>query len=141
MIPEKGRILGVDLGLKRTGLAVSDELWISSRALPYLNPKSRLEDIRYLLKLCEELEIRYVLIGYPVLPQSGQEGLMAKRARGFFEALKQHIPDTVEVLLLDESYTSVEALERLGQQKAIAKQLDGESARILIENFIHAQNY
>lgn len=135
------RILGVDLGLKRTGLAVSDELLITTRALPVLTPKSRLEDINYLLKLCEELEISQILIGYPVLPQSGQEGFMAKRARGFSEALREKAPESIKISLIDESYTSKDAAKNLGLQKARAKQLDSESARILIENFIHAQNY
>lgn len=130
------RILGVDLGIKRTGLAISDELRITTRALPILTPKSRAEDIAYLLKLCEELEIHQILIGYPLLPQSGQEGFMAKRAKGFFEALKQEAPKNLDIFLIDESYTSQEAAFRTGQHK----HLDSESARILIENFIHAQN-
>ena len=136
----KGRILAVDLGLKRTGLAVSDALWISTRALPNLSPKSRLEDAHYLLQLCEDLEISYLLIGYPRLPQSGEEGMMAKRARGFFEMLKTLIPPKIQAFLIDEAYTSHEAKQRLKQQKlATQNRIDGESARILIENFIHAQ--
>lgn len=137
MTLEKGRILGVDLGLKRTGLAVSDELWISTRALPNLSPKSRLQDINYLLELCQELEIKYLLIGYPLLPQSGEEGFMAKRASGFFEALKTHLPVSIQAFLIDESYTSTEAQKYTSDKDLI----DGESARILIENFIHAQNH
>ena len=38
------RVLGVDLGLKRTGLAISDELGLTARALPNLTPRSRAED-------------------------------------------------------------------------------------------------
>ncbi len=132
-----GRILAVDLGLKRTGLAVSDELRITTRALPILTPKSRAEDIAYLLALAHELEVGCILIGYPLLPQSGQEGPMAKRARGFYEALKQKAPPDLEIFLVDESYTSHEASIRTGKNK----QLDSESARILIENFVHAQNH
>lgn len=132
-----GRILAVDLGLKRTGLAVSDELRISTRVLPPLSPKSRAEDIKHILKLCEGLDVQVLLIGYPLLPQSGQEGFMAKRAKGFYEALKQQAPDPLGIFLVDESYTSKEAELRTGQ----SKNLDGESARILIETFIHAQNH
>jgi putative Holliday junction resolvase len=132
-----GRVLGVDLGLKRTGLAVSDELRLTTRVLPVLTPKSRLEDIRHILKLCEELEVKTLLIGYPLLPQSGEEGFMAKRAKGFYEALKQQASADLEVFLVDESFTSKEAELRTGQ----SKNLDGESARILIETFIHAQNH
>ncbi|MEI6806372.1 MAG: Holliday junction resolvase RuvX, partial [Myxococcaceae bacterium] len=66
---------------------------------------------------------------------------MAKRARGFFEALKEKASPKIKIFLIDESYTSKDAAERLGVQKAKSKQLDSESARILVENFIHAQNY
>ena len=45
MRSEAKRVLGVDLGLKRTGLAVSDALGITTRALNTLAPKSRAEDI------------------------------------------------------------------------------------------------
>lgn len=132
-----GRILAVDLGLKHTGLAVSDELRISTRVLPALTPKSRAEDIAHILKLCDDLEVQVLLIGYPLLPQSGEEGFMAKRARGFVEALKQQAPAHLGIFLVDESYSSKEAELRTGQNK----NLDGESARILIETFIHAQNH
>ena len=42
------KVLGIDLGIKKTGLAVSDELGIATRALPNLIPKSRQEDIEFL---------------------------------------------------------------------------------------------
>jgi putative Holliday junction resolvase len=135
-----GRILGVDLGLKRTGLAISDELHLSTRALPNLTPKSRAEDIAFLLSLCTEYEIKTVLIGYPVMPVSGEEGFMGKRARGFYNALGKELPPEIEMFLIEETYTSKEAERRLGKKKAAEKLLDGESARILIETFIHAKN-
>ena len=47
--PQRRRVLGIDLGLKRTGLAVSDELGLSVRPLPNLTPKSRDEDVRFLV--------------------------------------------------------------------------------------------
>lgn len=132
-----GRILGVDLGLKRTGLAVSDELHITTRALPNLTPQSRAKDIEFLLKLIEEHQVKTILIGYPLLPQSGDEGMMAKRARGFYEAFLKKVPEDLEVFLVEESYTSQQAAQRLGTKKDRLRQLDGESARILIETFIN----
>lgn len=134
-----GRILGIDLGLKRTGLAVSDELWISTRALPNLIPKSRMQDIVFLLNLCLKLEIKFLLIGYPLLPKSLQEGKMAKRARGFYNALCEQLPCELSAFLIDETFSSIEARERLKSKRACLKSLDGESARILIETFIYDQ--
>ncbi len=137
------RILGIDLGLRRTGLAVSDELHMTTRALPNLIPQSRAKDVAYLLCLCQELEVGFVVIGYPLLPRSEEEGPMARRARGFsvaFEEAARQAGLTLEVHLLDESMTSKQASKRLIAsgipKKRRQEVIDGEAARILIEDFI-----
>lgn len=140
---KRERVLGVDLGLKRTGLAVSDELWLTTRALPNLSPKSRAEDIAVLLELSAELEVGVVVIGYPLMPESEQEGPMARRARGFAEALRLTAAQSgqaLEVALQDERLSSKSAAKRLAEsgmaQKKRRQELDSEAARILIEEYI-----
>ena len=134
-----GKILGVDLGIKKTGLAISDERWTTIRLLPNLIPKSRMKDIDYLLKLCSLLDIQFILIGYPTLPESSNEGMMAKRARGFYETIGLHACKKLRIFLIDEIYTSLDAKKRLKTKKLHLNLLDGESARILIETFIENQ--
>jgi putative Holliday junction resolvase len=139
-----GRVLGVDLGMKRTGLAVSDALRISSRALQNLTPRSRAEDVAVLVKLCAAEEIDDVVIGLPLLP-SGDVSPMAKRATGFAEALCAALGaagTTTKVHLLDERDTSKQASARLvasavkkSDRKAM---LDSEAARVLIELFVES---
>jgi putative Holliday junction resolvase len=136
-----GRVLGVDLGIKRTGLAVSDELRLTTRALDNLTPRSRAEDVEHLRALCAELEVRDVVVGHPTLPRSGDEGGMARRARGFADALATAVePLGVRVHLVDERYTSKEAAERLaasGVKRSKRKAaLDSEVARLLVERFV-----
>lgn len=136
-----GRILGVDLGLKRTGLALSDELRITTRALETMTPRSRAQDVAHLVALCAEYEVTDVVVGYPAMPQSGDEGGMARRARGFSEALRQSLSDLrVAVHLVDEVRSSTQAMERLvtsGLRRSRRKAaLDTEAARILIERWI-----
>ena len=133
------RVLGVDVGLKRTGLAVSDELRVSVRALANLIPKSRAEDVAALVGTITELDVRDVVIGLPLLPRSGDDGAMAKRVRGFAGAL--HAALTTHALpcrvhLLDERHSSTDATARLvasgirrDKRKAA---LDGEVARGLV---------
>ena len=141
MAREPGRVLGVDLGLKRTGLAVSDELRLTTRALENLTPRSRAEDIATLVKLCRELEISDVVVGYPSLPRTGDEGPMARRARGFADALREALAeDGVRVHLVDETGSSKLAAQRLvesgvkrSRRRAV---LDAEAARVLIESFV-----
>lgn len=135
-------ILGVDLGLKRTGLAISDALQIGATALPILVPKSRAEDIAYLLDLCQERQVSIVLIGYPKLPVS-QEGMMAKRARGFADALLKAIQTKclqINVLLVDEYLSSSRAVSRLRERGVkpshVKQHIDSEAARVLVEEYM-----
>jgi len=137
------KVLGIDLGIKKTGLAVSDELGIATRALPNLIPKSRQEDIEFLLKLCEQEQVEQVVIGYPLMPKSETEGPMAKRARSFAEKLQEELIKknlNIKVNLLDERYTSKQAQERLINsdlsKKSRKSKIDSEVARILIEDFL-----
>lgn len=144
MSEPKGRVLGVDLGLKRTGLAISDELRMTTRALENLTPKSRAEDVAYLVALTSQLEVTDVVVGYPSLPRSGDEGPMAKRARGFAEVLREALlPEGVRVHLVDETGTSLLAAKRLaesGIKRSKRKAaLDSEAARVLIEHWVGEQ--
>jgi putative Holliday junction resolvase len=139
----KKRVLGIDIGLKRTGLAVSDELGITARPLTNRTPKSRLEDVEFILSVCKEFDVGAIVIGYPVLPRSGDEGPMARRARGFKEALESaisQIKDDIVVVLFEECYTSKDAARRLiesGIKKTKRAQLlDSEVARILVEEYL-----
>jgi putative Holliday junction resolvase len=127
------RILAIDLGIKRTGLAICDELGLTTRALPVLTPKSRLEDIRHILGVCREYDVKLVLVGYPIKPISGDEGPMARRARGFAEALTAEAPDDIKVELVDEHLTSNEAAKRIVRRR---QSLDGEAACVMIEDYI-----
>jgi len=137
------RVLGVDLGLKRTGLAVSDELGLTARALPNLVPRSRKEDVAFLIETVRDLGVDDIVIGLPALPRSGDEGPMAKRARGFAEALQATLIEaslTTRVHLVNEAHSSIHASARLvesGVKKSKRKEaLDAEVARGLVFDFI-----
>ena len=84
------RTLGIDLGIKRTGLAISDEFGISVRALNNLIPKSRQKDIDYLICLCIKFNAKHIVIGHAIR-SLGNEGVMAKRSVGFYNNLKKII--------------------------------------------------
>ncbi|MBI1948006.1 MAG: Holliday junction resolvase RuvX [Deltaproteobacteria bacterium] len=139
MPPERraGRVLGIDLGLKRTGLAVSDELGLSVRALPNLTPKSRAEDVAFLVEQVRALEVVEVLVGKP------KSGAIEQRAPGFATALQRALDDAklaANVQLVDEDFSSQQAAARLvesGVKKSERKAaLDSESARGLVLGFL-----
>ena len=139
----RGRVLGVDLGMQRTGLALSDELGLSTRGLPNLTPRSRKEDVDFLVGLARDNGVVDVAIGLPLMAQSGDESPMSKRARGFAAALDAALKAAgldVVVHLVDERGTSKEAAQRLVQsdvKKSRRKELlDSEAARLLAEDVL-----
>jgi putative Holliday junction resolvase len=136
------RILGVDLGLARTGLALSDELHITTRALPNLIPGSRAKDVAALVALVVAEDVGDVVVGLPLLP-SGDDSPMTRRVRGFALALATALAERglhTRVFLTDERGSSKNASARLvssGVPKARRKGLlDGEAARTFIEDFV-----
>jgi putative Holliday junction resolvase len=139
------RVLAIDLGLKRTGLAVSDELGLTARALPARTPRSRAEDVAFFVDHVRDLQVEHVVIGLASLPRSGDAGAMARRARGFARALEDALAAAAlacRVHLVDESYSSQRAAVRLvdsGVRRSKRKQaLDGEVARGLVLDFLAA---
>jgi putative Holliday junction resolvase len=101
-----GRILAIDFGLKRMGLAVSDALGITAQGLATWE-RTRLEaDLQHIQHLAAEYGLARVIIGHPVA-QSGKPSAMAARVEEFAARLRQRLACPVE--LWDERFTSAEA--------------------------------
>ncbi len=136
-------MLGVDLGLQRTGLALSDELGLTTRGLPNLIPRSRDEDVAWLVGVCRDHAVVDVAIGLALMAQTGDESPMSRRARGFARVLEDALRAAgldVVVHLVDERGTSREAARRLvdsGVAKGRRRDLlDSEAARLLVEDVL-----
>jgi len=134
---EPKRILALDLGKKRIGLALSDPLGITAQGLPTLQRTNIREDLAALSKLAWENEVGFILIGHP-LHMSGREGRQAEYTREFAERLANCTG--LEVRLWDERLTTVEA-ERVLKESGIsiskrAKAVDKLAAQILLQSFL-----
>lgn len=101
-----GRVLAIDYGRKRFGLAISDELGVTSRPLATLARTNRRDDLRRLRLLARENEVRQIVVGLP-LRLDGSTGEMAGEAKRFATRLAQHLGLHVE--MMDERLTSWEA--------------------------------
>lgn len=138
--PEKGRILALDLGKKRIGLAVSDALGITAQGLPTLQRTNIREDLAALEKLIAEREVRIILMGNP-LHMSGHEGRQTVYTREFAQRLGARTG--LEIRFWDERLTTVEA-ERVLRQSGIgiekrARAVDRLSAVILLESYLDSE--
>jgi putative Holliday junction resolvase len=132
-----GRILALDLGQKRVGVAVSDETRLAVRALPNLNRTNWKQLLKDVAALIREFDAKAMVIGLP-LRLDGQEGEAAIDARRIAKnfALSLAIP----VYLQDERLTSQEAESELRSsgfdQEEIGRLVDGESAVIIARDFL-----
>ena len=134
-----GRILALDLGKKRIGLALSDPLGISAQGLDTLQRSTVREDIAALEAIAREHRVQLVLLGHP-LNMRGDEGRQAVYTRDFAQRLTERTG--LAVRFWDERLTTKEA-ERVLKQSGIsiekrAKAVDRLAAVILLASYLDA---
>ena len=133
----KPRILALDLGRKRIGLAISDPLRLTAQGLPNFERTNRRADLAALERLARERGVGLFLVGNP-LHMSGGEGRQSAWARAFAESLEKRTG--LPVKLWDERLTSVEAGRVLRESGiGIAKRaaaVDRLSAVILLQSYL-----
>jgi putative Holliday junction resolvase len=136
-----GRILALDLGKKRIGMAVSDPLGLTAQGLPTLERTTLRADAAVIDRIAEQYGVTLILLGLP-LHMSGREGRQAEYAREFASYLSGRTGR--EVRLWDERLTSVEASRVLRESGiSIAKRaraVDKLAAQLLLESYLGAQS-
>jgi len=131
------RILALDLGKKRIGLAISDPLGITAQGLPNLVRVNKRADLAALQQLTTDREVGRILLGNPI-NMRGAEGRQSGWVREFAAALQKQTG--LPVMLWDERLTSVEAgrvLRSSGisiEKRAAA--VDRLSAVILLQSYL-----
>ena len=98
-----GRVLAVDYGRRRIGLAISDELRITARPLRILERRNRGDVMRNLRAVAREWNARLIVVGHP-LNLDGTPGEMAEEAARFATRVRKELGIAVE--LVDERLTS-----------------------------------
>src|SRR5271157_5122421 len=81
-----GRILGLDVGSRRIGLAVTDPLGITAQGLETLQRKNIRHDFAQLERVIRDYQVQEIVVGLP-LRMSGAEGTQSEKMRTFAEAL------------------------------------------------------
>jgi putative holliday junction resolvase len=132
-----GRLLALDLGEKRVGVAVCDELRLTVRPLPFLRRTNWKQLLGAVADLLQRFDARALVIGLP-LNLEGTEGEAASRARSLARnfSLSLHVP----VFLQDERLTSREAEESLRAAghsgENLRAHVDSEAAAIILRDYL-----
>ena len=136
-VSAQGRILAIDPGTKRCGIAVCDELRVAVRPLKRIDRTSWKKLLSNIKQLVAELDAVAVVVGLP-LESDGSDGPMTIEARDM--AGKLALSLTVPVLMQDERVTSYEAKGRLWKAGFGTKEsrtlVDSEAAAIILEDFL-----
>lgn len=101
-----GRVMGLDVGSRRIGVAVSDPLGITAQGLDTLQRTTKRRDFDHLQRVIQEYDVREIVVGLP-LRMSGAEGIQSDKMQVFAEELRKRF--RLPVHLWDERLTSVEA--------------------------------
>jgi putative Holliday junction resolvase len=142
MAAEPGRVMGIDYGSRRVGIAVSDPLRIITRGLGALdNVPGLIESIA--AKVREE-QVVLIVVGMPFAPDGGP-GAKGEEVGRFIEALRAQV--TVPVGIWDESFTTVDARRAFidgGMKKRKRQQkgrVDEMAARVLLQEYLESTSH
>jgi putative holliday junction resolvase len=131
------RILAIDYGRKRIGLALSDELQLTAQPLTVMKRLNRRDDLGRLRAICRTRGVARILVGHP-LHMSGEAGEMAKEAARFAARLRKELG--IEVDLVDERLTSWEAAQMMAETGSSSPRkessLDDVAAAIFLREYL-----
>jgi putative Holliday junction resolvase len=130
--------LGIDHGLARIGLAVSDVSQLVARELAIINRKSRQEDFERINQIAQEQQIVGIVVGLPFNPEAlPGEHTQADTVRLWVERFSETTP--LPIVLWDEQLTSADAQE-LSRQKGrkMRDPIDDLAARVILQSYLDA---
>ncbi|MBQ7294319.1 MAG: Holliday junction resolvase RuvX [Clostridia bacterium] len=133
-----GRVLGVDFGDTRTGLAISDESRFLASGIGYISPGGIVKTADEVARIALENSASAVVVGLPI-NMDGSRGPRAARAEEFAKLLEERLPE-VPIALFDERMSTMAASRYLNETNTRGKKrkgvIDTLSAQIILQNAI-----
>jgi putative holliday junction resolvase len=138
--PLPGRVMALDLGEKRIGVALSDETRTIARSHAVLLRTSRLADFEKIGRIIDEHQVMLLIVGLPI-PLNGIEDEMTAWVRDYAADLGGRVAIPVE--FWDESFTTAQAQASLRARGKKAKQqrqwVDAVAAAFILQDYLDAQ--
>jgi putative Holliday junction resolvase len=133
----RSRILAIDYGRKRIGLALSDDLGLTAQPHATLERRNRRDDLRRLRDVCREYRVGHILVGYP-LHITGETGPMAQEAARFAARVEKELG--IQTELMDERLSSWEARRIIAETKPAPRRkgvaVDDVAAAVLLRDYL-----
>jgi putative Holliday junction resolvase len=132
------RILGIDYGVKRIGLALSDPLLLTARPYEVIHRTSLREDVQRIRTIVTEQEVSCIVVGLP-LNMDGSPGILTDEVTSFAETLRKELSVTVE--LYDERLTTLQADRMLTEEADISREKrkmvrDKLAASLILQSYL-----
>ncbi len=131
------RVLGLDVGSKTIGLAVSDPLGITAQGLETIRRKNKRTDLAQLAKVIKDYAVVEIVVGYP-LRLSGATGTQSEKMQVFAEELRKKFG--LPVHLWDERLTSSQANRLLREAEVSVKKrgqaVDRMAAMLILQSWM-----
>ncbi|MCC6488848.1 MAG: Holliday junction resolvase RuvX [Candidatus Hydrogenedentes bacterium] len=138
----EGRVMGLDIGDVRTGVALSDPLGIIAQAHTVIDANPPQRAIDTLRKIVEDHGVTHIVAGLP-LNQRGERGPQAEKVQSFVDLLKAAVP--VEVSTIDERFTTAGAQRSLlqaGMRRKGRKQvIDKVAAQQILQTYLDRRKH
>lgn len=130
-----GRLLGIDHGLKRIGIAVSDPSRLVARELAIIQRKSNAEDLEKITRMIDEQAAAALVIGVPTNYEGSES--QAGIVKAWVKRLAKNVP--LPIVLWDEQLTSADARELARQQRRKPDApIDDLAARLMLQSYLDA---
>jgi putative Holliday junction resolvase len=135
----KKRIMALDFGEKRIGVAVSDYLGIIARPYTTITFSCLSEAIGQIKEICDKEQIGQIVIGLPV-NLKGKIGLQAKKTQQFVQAMQKEI--RLPMVFQDERFSSKEAEKILTERgiKGRKNKVDALAAVLILNHYLERDN-
>ena len=134
------RILGLDVGDRRIGVAISDPLGITAQQLTVLERRSRPKDVAAVTSLVEQHQAERIVVGLP-LTLRGEHGPQAHKVTAFVEALRRRV--TIPIQAVDERLTTAQGERALialdvsrRKRKAV---IDRVAAQLILQQYLDSR--
>lgn len=138
-----GRILGVDFGDTRTGVAVSDISRFLATGIGYVSPGGIEKTADKIAEIAKEKQVGAIVVGLPK-NMDGSEGFRAERCREFASMLRERL-EGIPVAMIDERLTTMSASRYLNETNTRGSKrkgvIDTLSAQIILQNALDRMKY